>query len=301
MATQLLTPVTAPDHAEEVRRGERFEFGKNWARFLKVLDDRRIEQAQQSLARMLGVADLKGRRFLDIGSGSGLSSLVAHRLGAEVTSFDYDPTSVACTAELRRRYANDAASWRVERGSALDAEYLAKLGTFDIVYSWGVLHHTGDMWRGLDLAARLVQPAGTLFIAIYNDQGAWSRRWARIKRVYCSGTLGRLGVSGAIIPYWILRGLAADLVWMRNPVRRYTDYGSNARGMAVWHDWHDWLGGYPVEYAKPEAILDFYSERGFELRKLVTAGGSVGCNEFVFRRTATAFAPAAAGTMAQSM
>lgn len=301
MATQLLTPVAAPDHAEEVRRGVRFEFGKNWARFLNVLDDRRIEQAQQSLARMLGVSDLKGRRFLDIGSGSGLSSLVAHRLGAEVTSFDYDPTSVACTAELRRRYANDAASWRVERGSALDADYLSTLGTYDIVYSWGVLHHTGDMWRGLDLAARLVQPGGTLFIAIYNDQGAWSRRWARIKRAYCSGSLGRLGVSSAIIPYWILRGLAADLVWMRNPVRRYTDYGSNARGMAVWHDWHDWLGGYPFEYARPEVILDFYSERGFELRKLVTAGGSVGCNEFVFRRSAAAFAPAAGGAMAQSM
>jgi 2-polyprenyl-6-hydroxyphenyl methylase/3-demethylubiquinone-9 3-methyltransferase len=291
MATQLLTPVAATDHAAEVSRGERFEFGKNWARFLKVLDDRRIEQAQQSLARMLGVSDLKGRRFLDIGSGSGLSSLVAHRMGAEVTSFDYDPTSVACTMELRRRYANDDASWRVERGSALDAGYLATLGRFDIVYSWGVLHHTGDMWRGLELAGDLVEPNGTLFIAIYNDQGAWSRRWARIKQVYCSGQLGRLGVSSTIIPYWVLRGLAADLVWMRNPVKRYSEYGQ-ARGMAVWHDWHDWLGGFPFEYAKPEVILDFYSVRGFELRKLVTAGGSVGCNEFVFRRSAAAIASA---------
>ena len=133
MSAPMLTTAPALDHAEEVRRGERFEFGKNWARFLKVLDDRRIEHAQQSLARMLGVKDLKGRRFLDIGSGSGLSSLVAHRMGATVTSFDYDPMSVACTTELRRRYANGDPSWRVERGSALDAEYLATLGTFDVV------------------------------------------------------------------------------------------------------------------------------------------------------------------------
>src|SRR5690606_5286384 len=256
---------------------------KNWARFLEVLDDRRIEQAQASLASMLGAEDLKGRTFLDIGSGSGLSSLVARRMGARVTSFDYDPTSVACTMELRRRYAADDPAWHVERGSALDPAYLEQLGTFDIVYSWGVLHHTGDMWRALDLAGGRVAPGGTLFIAIYNDQGAWSRRWSRIKRLYCSGPIGRLGVSGAIIPYWVLRGLAADLVWMRNPARRYREYGEG-RGMSVWHDWHDWLGGYPFEYAKPEAILDFYSARGFTLRKLLTAGGSVGCNEFVFNR-----------------
>jgi 2-polyprenyl-6-hydroxyphenyl methylase/3-demethylubiquinone-9 3-methyltransferase len=285
MGTPVLAGGQAPEHAEEVRRGERFEFGRNWARFLKVLDERRIELAGQSLARMLGTSDLTGRRFLDVGSGSGLSSLVAHRMGATVTSFDYDPMSVACTTELRRRFAGGDPRWRIERGSALDAAYLASLGTWDIVYSWGVLHHTGDMWRALELAGRLVEPDGILFIAIYNDQGAWSRRWARIKRLYCSGTVGRVGVSSAIIPFWVLRGLAADLVWMRNPARRYTGYGE-ARGMSVWHDWHDWLGGYPFEFAKPEEILDFYAERGFALRKLVTAGGSVGCNEFVFRRTA---------------
>ncbi|HEX6643193.1 MAG TPA: class I SAM-dependent methyltransferase [Gemmatimonadales bacterium] len=300
MTTPVLSGAPAHDHAEEVRRGERFEFGKNWARFLSVLDERRIELARQSLARMLGTEDLTGRRFLDIGSGSGLSSLVAHRMGADVTSFDYDPMSVACTAELRRRFAPGSSNWRVERGSALDAGYLASLGTHDIVYSWGVLHHTGEMWKALDLAGGLVAPGGTLFVAIYNDQGAWSRRWARIKRLYCSGPLGRLGVSSAIIPYWVLRGLAADLVWLRNPVKRYTEYGQS-RGMAVWHDWHDWLGGYPFEYAKPETILDFYAERGFELRRLVTAGGSVGCNEFVFRRSPAAFASFAGGAAAQSM
>lgn len=136
------------EHATEIARGERFEFGANWAQFLNVLNDERIALAEQSLRTMLGVNDLQGKRFLDIGSGSGLFSLVARRLGAAVHSFDYDPRSVACTAELKRRYYPDDPDWVVEQGSALDKDYLQTLGQWDVVYSWGVLHHTGAMWHG---------------------------------------------------------------------------------------------------------------------------------------------------------
>ncbi len=283
MPTNPVPAVLSEAHRDEVARGERFAFGQNWAAFLRVLDDDRIASAQRALATMLGADDLTGRSFLDIGSGSGLSSLVARRMGARVTSFDYDPSSVGCTQELRRRYFPEDPDWGVAQGSALDPEYLATLGQFDIVYSWGVLHHTGAMWRGLELAADRVRPGGLLFVAIYNDQGAWSRRWARIKRWYCSGPLGKALVSGAIIPWWILRQLAADLFWRRDPTRYYREYRRH-RGMSVWHDWHDWLGGHPFEVAKPEALLDFYRTRGFELIRLKTAGGSVGCNEAVFER-----------------
>ena len=261
----------------------RFAFGRNWASFLRVLDEARIRTATASLAAMLQRTDLRGLRFLDVGCGSGLFSLAARRLGASVVSFDLDRDSVACTRELRRRYFPDDAAWDVQEGSALDAPLLASLGKFDIVYSWGVLHHTGAMWRALDLIRGPIGPGGQLFIAIYNDQGAWSRRWAAIKRAYCSSSLWRAVIVATIIPYWVLRELAADLLWLRNPFRRYTEYRSS-RGMSVWHDWIDWLGGYPFEVAKPEQILDFFRARGLVLTRLATAGGSPGCNEFVFHR-----------------
>src|ERR1039457_4578113 len=119
-------------HTLEVQSGERFEFGKNWTRFLGSLNEERIAQARKSLSERLELETLQGKTFLDIGSGSGLFSLAARQLGARVHSFDYDPHSVNCTRELKRRYFPHDDSWTVESGSALDASYLRSLGQFDV-------------------------------------------------------------------------------------------------------------------------------------------------------------------------
>jgi len=270
-------------HAAEVSAGERFSFGKNWRAFLEGLNEERIDQAVQSLRAMLGVQTLEGRTFLDIGSGSGLFSLAAFRLGATVTSFDFDSDSVYCTRELHRRFGKGDTRWNVMQGSVLDADFMRSLGTFDVVYSWGVLHHTGAMWDAIHHAVARVARGGTLFIALYNHQSAWTSRWTRIKRFYCSGPVGKAVVCATFIPYWVSRNLVADLVWMRNPVSRYTSYGKE-RGMSIVRDWFDWLGGYPFEAARPESIILPIQKMGFRLTNLVTAEGTVGCVEYVFQQ-----------------
>lgn len=266
------------NHAVEIIQGQRFEFGANWARFLKVMNESRIDQAMTSLTTMLGGTDLKGKRFLDAGSGSGLFSLAARRLGASVHSIDYDPSSVACTKELKRRYFPDDSEWTVEEASVLDRDYLGGLGRFDVVYSWGVLHHTGAMWLALENVAALVASGGRLFIAIYNDQGLMSRYWRAVKKTYVRYPLIRWPLLFLHIPYpffssWLVHALTGRL--------------GQERGMSLWHDLIDWIGGYPFEVARPGDILRFYRERGFTLAELKTTC-RLGCNEFVFQRDSLA-------------
>lgn len=270
-------------HASEVAAGGRFAFGRNWRHFLASVDEARIVQAEESLKGMLGVDSLHGRSFLDIGSGSGLFSLAARRLGARVHSFDYDPDSVACTAELKDRYFPHDGSWTIEAGSALDHGYLESLGKFDIVYSWGVLHHTGEMWRALDCARYPVEQGGKLFIAIYNDQGGASRRWRRIKRFYQSSPAPiRVALLSGIGAFFALRSSLIRLARFQNPLALAHWRRATRRGMSAWYDLVDWVGGYPFEVAKPEGIVDFFHARGFSLLRLKTVGSALGCNEYLF-------------------
>ena len=265
----------------------RFGFGANWARFLKHLTDERIAEAERSLEGMLGEGYLKGRTFLDIGCGSGLFSLAAHRLGArQIRSFDFDADSAACATELRRRFAPDSTNWEVSRGDVLNPEFLESLGRWDIVYSWGVLHHTGDMWRALDNASQRVVDGGRLFISIYNNQGRRSAMWKGVKRTYnkLPTPLRRGYVAAVMLPREAL-SLAAHSV-RRKPleyVHSWTEYRRN-RGMSRWHDMVDWVGGYPFEVATPEEIFNFYRERGFLLQQMITCAGGLGCNQFVFEQ-----------------
>lgn len=275
----------------------RFGFGKNWRRFLSTTSPQRISDAQAALKTLLGVNDLHGRRFLDVGSGSGLSSLAACQLGATVVSFDFDPESVACTEELKRRFATGSDTWTILRGSVLDATFLSGLGAFDVVYSWGVLHHTGAMWKALENLPPLVAEGGLLALAIYNDQGHTTNRWKRIKQLYgCLPSPLNLGLAASIYALkGVNRVLAATLamffrlVTLRNPLVPWGALAQDLRrrperGMHGWYDVIDWVGGWPFEVAKPEAVFRFVRDRGFALLDLNTCGGGLGCNEFVFRK-----------------
>ncbi|MCD5971713.1 class I SAM-dependent methyltransferase [Pseudomonas quasicaspiana] len=266
---------TARTHQEEILNGERFSFGENWSRFLSVLNEDRIKEAETSLKSMLEVNSLEGKTFLDIGSGSGLFSLAARRLGAKVYSFDFDPQSVACTQELKRRYFKDDSAWTVESGSILDKDFISTLGKFDIVYSWGVLHHTGAMWVALENAESLASDRGSIFIAIYNFQPIFTKYWTFVKKTFNKFKITRPIFMTIHTLYPIVPSLIINTIKNRKI----------PRGMNIWYDLKDWLGGYPFETAKPEEILDLYRKKGYQLNKLITVGGRMGCNEFVFRKT----------------
>ena len=256
-----------------------FAFGEYWSRVLTSLSERQIEQATRAVSALIG-RDLRDTTFLDIGSGSGLSSLAARRLGAHVYSFDYDPQSVACTQELRRRFFPGDEAWSVAQGSVLDEQYLATLGQYDVVYSWGVLHHTGHMWVAIENAARLVRPGGLFVIGIYNFRGGrrGTAMWARLKRWYCAAPRWQQIAWENAFLAWNVLSMAAVA---RNPIRMIQEYHAG-RGMSWRHDAIDWLGGYPYEAATPGEILEFVRRKSNFVLIKQNIDLKLGVSEFVF-------------------
>jgi 2-polyprenyl-6-hydroxyphenyl methylase/3-demethylubiquinone-9 3-methyltransferase len=273
---------------EGANSGLRFPFGQNWLSFLPGVNEVALVEAKNSITRTLGRANLTGELFLDIGCGSGLFSLAARGLGATVLSFDFDEDSVRCTRALKSARFPDDGQWTIRRGSILDAALVQELGRFDVVYAWGVLHHTGRMWDAIHNTASMVRVGGDLIVAIYNDQGHWSRVWFRIKQIYnrLPKRLRPLFVFLVAFPRE-LRSLAFSVITLQPSryMRSWSQY-HRTRGMSKWHDLVDWVGGLPFEVARPEQVIFFLKERGFDLRGLNTCAGEIGCNEFAFRRLA---------------
>ncbi|OGE29025.1 hypothetical protein A2772_01970 [Candidatus Daviesbacteria bacterium RIFCSPHIGHO2_01_FULL_38_8b] len=258
-----------------------FSFGKNWQSFLKTLNEGRIREAEKSLISFLGDKEnITGKTFVDIGCGSGLFSLAAYLLGAKkIISVDIDDTSVACTRYLHEKNGKPE-QWEIRTGSALNQEFLKSLGTFDIVYSWGVLHHTGNMYQALENITALVASEGKLYVALYNDNQRFmegtSNFWLKVKKRYNKSSWFEKKIAETLYTLYYVLGLMFNLI---NPFTYIKNY-SSLRGMNFMTDIKDWIGGYPYEFATPGKIVHYFKKRGFVCVRH-TKARSIGCNEFL--------------------
>jgi len=264
----------------------RFRFGKNWLKYIGSLQDEDINRAALTLQESLGPVREEVSTFLDIGSGSGLSSLAAIKIGyKKVVSFDFDEDSVRATKTLRDVVGSDSERWSIYQGSVLDMQLIRRLGQYDVVYSWGVLHHTGAMWNAIGNATELVSEEGRILFSIYNNQGLASRYWWCVKWLYNRLPILRVPLTAFFGMYFASLYLASDIVNRRTLGSRFK---SDKRGMKFWVDLTDWLGGFPFEVASPFALREFMERKGFEcIRESLVGKHRHGCNEFVFKRINT--------------
>ena len=249
-----------------------FSFGQNWLDYLDSAGEEQFEAARMALTRLLQTDTLEGKSFLDIGCGSGIHTLAALHLGARhVTGVDVDPNSVQASTKTRDRF--ELSNWDIHHGSILDDGFVDSLPQADIVYSWGVLHHTGNMWQAIGNARRLVAPGGRFVIAIYNAHRT-SDFWLRFKRAY--------NRAGPLLQ----KAMVWSLVLPRIPVRMLKGKHPTAdrRGMNIYHDAIDWAGGLPYEFATFEEIVQHCEAHGFNL-VYSTRTTSIGCHEFVFDKS----------------
>jgi len=258
---------------------KRYAFGENWKDYLTKMDQTRLETAKKSLQTFLG--DIKGKTFLDIGCGSGLFSLAAYFMGAsKIYSFDFDKNSVECTLTLWEK-ENKPKNWAVVHGSVLDNKFIKKIPKYNLVYSWGVLHHTGKMYKSIQKAASLVKTNGLFYISIYNKtRGMFgSKFWLSFKKFYNSS------------PFFVKRILECmyfclfcvkKITQFENPLKIINEY-SEKRGMNWYNDLKDWFGGYPYEFATADEIINFCEKLGLKIVK-VKRVNNLATNEFVFQR-----------------
>jgi predicted RNA methylase len=259
-----------------------FAFGKNWASYAALIDKAQIDEAKKGLLRLISPEDLIGKSFLDIGCGSGLHALAAIQLGARrLMAIDIDPDCIGTTRTLISNN-NVSVPWSVETKSVFELD-AKRQGVFDIVYAWGVLHHTGSMWEAVNKAASMVAPHGLLVVALYR-RTYMDRFWKIEKRLYAH--------APRFIQDFMRAGyVAAFRLAMFLTGKQFRDYIAgykSSRGMDYFHDVHDWLGGYPYETALAAevknklAVLGFKPERIFARPMSIGLFGS-GCDEYVYR------------------
>lgn len=262
----------------------RFEFGKNWTAFVKKdFSHERCEIAKSRLLEFTRLESLRGYRFLDAGCGSGIHSLAAATAGAdEVYSFDYDPNSVAAT-NLLKNHSSVTVPWKVEVGDVLSKEYLSRLGKWNFVYSWGVLHHTGSMWEAIANVQDLVEENGSFYLALYSKDADFQPSkefWLEIKQEYVrSKPLTRTMMGWWYVWRFVMGEQFSNIFAFMKRAREY----KKKRGMSIMRDIHDWIGGWPMEYAGDQETVDLLEEKyGFEL---VNVDIGQACSEFLFKKT----------------
>lgn len=259
-----------------------FSFGKNWSEFVKQnFNEERVMIAQKHLLTFLELPNLEGKYFLDVGCGSGIHSLAAFKVGAQkIVSFDLDPESVKTTEKLKEIVGNPP-HWEVRSGSILDKDFINTLEPADIVYSWGVLHHTGNIWEALANTVGLMKKNGLLYIAIYTTDER-SSYWLEVKKKYNRASkIGKKIIEGS---YILRHTLFPHLLRLKNPLKTIRQYKKN-RGMNFFTDVKDWLGGYPYEHAKIEEVLQFCKKKlNLELVNIKTGEANT---EYLFKKMRT--------------
>ena len=255
-----------------------FSFGKNWQKFVeRNFSEERVGISRAHILDFLGLPGLAGKYFLDIGCGSGLHSLAAFRSGAgRIVGIDVDPFSVE-TSERIREMSGAPPDWEVLCGSILDDAFVAKIEPADIVYSWGVLHHTGNLWKAVRNAASLVKPGGLFYIAVYEKTEKSDRSIALKKEYNRASSLRKRAME---LSYVFRNFFVGRAPWhMLESIRYMKDY-RKTRGMEFWTDIRDWLGGWPYEPATPEEVVSFCTDQlGFSRLKVKTGEANI---EYLF-------------------
>ena len=263
-----------------------FDFGSNWKEFsAKALSPEKIQQARNDFQTLMAGINIRGVTLLDIGFGQGLTLLISTELGAITAGCEINPISIEVLEFNKQKFPKiKDCSIPIITGSILDPKIISDLkkvdflhgNLYDIVHSWGVLHHTGNMWEAIKITSDLVKPNGHFIISIYNRHWT-SKIWLLIKWLYNKSP--QIIKKLLVYTFFPIIYVAKYIVTGKNPAK-------SKRGMDFYFDVIDWVGGYPYEYATKDEIAKYVENLGFKCLRCISATVPTGCNQFVFEKVA---------------
>ena len=115
------------------------------------------------LPELFASLDGAGRRLLEVGCGIGVDSIQLAQRGFAVTAVDLTENALAVARQFAAR-RGVSIDFRLGNAEGLDFPDQS----FDVVYSFGVLHHTPDIERSVAEVHRVLRPGGTAYVMLYH-------------------------------------------------------------------------------------------------------------------------------------
>jgi ubiquinone/menaquinone biosynthesis C-methylase UbiE len=128
-------------------------------RYMRLTADAR----GRSFGRYVDFDGLSGKDVLEVGCGSGIAAQMLAEAGANLTAVDLTPWAVATT---RRRLNAFGLDGTVQEADGEDLPF--EDTSFDLVFSWGVIHHSSDMDQALRELVRVLRAGGQIVLMVYN-------------------------------------------------------------------------------------------------------------------------------------
>jgi len=263
----------------------RFKFGENWSNYSSSVNLEKIELAKKDIIRLVG--DVSNKSVIDIGCGSGIHTVAFIQLGVKsIVSFDYDLKSVETTKKLVKKFCYKKSKYKVFQADILNIDSLSGLNKrkFDIVYSWGVLHHTGSMFEAIISTTKFLKDNGILVLGLY-VKTKLCNFWYYEKKIFNKYKFLQPLIK---LPFLFFLIIGLSLKKRSSPYKIIHDY-KKQRGMSIIFDVNDWLGGFPYESIDDNSLLNFLKLKGFKIVRKFNTNSRIGffgaaCGEWVLKK-----------------
>ncbi|MFC1682227.1 class I SAM-dependent methyltransferase [Nanoarchaeota archaeon] len=128
-----------------------------------------LKTAVYPFARILDRSIPKDATIIDVGTGTGMTSAFLSLRRKKVMGIDFSDSSLNKAEKLKEKLKLN--SWSLKKVDILDEQQIKKLGKFDYVLCLGVLHHTGNAYKGFQNILKLLKPGGHIAVGLYNKYG----------------------------------------------------------------------------------------------------------------------------------